>query len=176
MSYDYDASCQRAADSQGITKIVAELASQGIAATVCQTGGFIMVAHVDLGDGWYIWAIAENACLYHGENDSHAAVVADLPKESPAEVAAHVANFVRRWRDGIAKMRATRKRAESLRAALPNDYGGEFDNGGFLYYGAHYIEDFGDRYCVTIENHGMSGSLEDCESYLYGFWVRMFYE
>jgi predicted metal-dependent peptidase len=106
---DYDKACNMAADDKGITTIVNELAAHGIPATAEQTGGFTMCAYIDLGEGWYIWAIAENACLYHGDDDREVEVVADLPNESPAEVAAHVAQFVRGWRGGLNPNRDSRR-------------------------------------------------------------------
>jgi len=177
MSYDYDASCKAAADEQGITKIVEQLKDRGIVAEVLQTGGFCMVAAIDLGDGWFVSTTDESgAGLWKSEEDFYNADMAGVVADSGDDKADEIAAFVKRWRADIAKMRETRQRVESLRVALPNDYACESDNGGFLYYGSYYIEDFDDRFLVTIENHGMSGKLEDCEAYLYGFWVRMFCE
>lgn len=169
---DYDKACNMASDDQGITTIVNALSAQGITATVCQTGGFCMVADIELGDGWYVWAMAENACLYHVDHELNAAVVADMPKEMPAEVSAHVANFVRGWREGLQTMRDSRRRVESLREALPNDYPCDIDSAGYVYAGGAWIADHGREFCVTVSNHGHVGALADCEAYLYGWHVR----
>ena len=169
MDHDqYDEACESAAESQGITELVSALSANGIPAAVWQSGGFIMCADIDMGDGWRITAISENACLYFGEREEEVRVVAISPTNNPAEIAAQIVAYVREWRGGLSAMRSTRKRAESLRDAVPNDYGGE-DSAGFVYAGGLWIADANGKHSVSVANDGIVGTLAQCESYLYGW-------
>jgi len=172
--YQYDEACKSAADAQGITKLVAELAAHGITATVWQSGGFCMVAIVDLGNGFKINANEEGAVLWHDKNEDspeHGCEMEMIAADGD-DIAANIVSCAKQWRDGLAAMRAKRKRVESMMAALPNDYGCDVDSAGYLYDGCWHIEDFGEQFSVLVCNGEVIGSLEDCEAYLYGFWVR----
>jgi hypothetical protein len=62
--YQYEAACKAAADDQGITAMIAALASRGVTAHAYQSGGFCMLALVSLDGGADICATTEGACYY----------------------------------------------------------------------------------------------------------------
>jgi hypothetical protein len=175
MSYDYDAACKTAADEQGITKIVDQLKDRGVVAEVLQTGGFCMVAVVDLGEGWFVSTTDESgAGLWRNEEDFYNADMAGVVADCGDDKADEIAAFVKQWREGIAKMRATRKHVDDMTVAIPELVSNVDPFAGFLYFGAYWVCECADgTYSVDVANDGMRGSLAECEAYLYGYCVRM---
>ncbi len=93
----YENACREAAESQGINRLVAELAARGVAAEIHQTGGFIMAAWIPLDGSHGVYANEEGATLYccdSGQPDDECELVAT----SGHNVADSVVAFVKRWR------------------------------------------------------------------------------
>jgi hypothetical protein len=167
----YEEACKSAAEEQGIARIVAELSAREITATVWQSGGFCMVAVVDLGDGWNVWANSEGASLVLADGDGSEV---DNVAGAHDDIAERIAAYVRQWREGIAEMRATRRRVDDMTKAIPELISNMEPFAGYLYFGAYWVCECDDgTYSVDVANDGMRGSLADCEAYLYGYCVRM---
>jgi hypothetical protein len=95
--HPYDEACKSAADAQGITKIVAELAARGITAEVWQSGGFCMIAMVELDEGQFI-AITEEtgATLYRDEDQFYNGDYMQIVANCGDDIADLVAAFVKK--------------------------------------------------------------------------------
>ena len=115
-SYDYDGACERATTDQGLDPVVARMKADHMPIAVDQTGGFTMVARVqvhegrgapwigiteeDSGDG--IDAPRYLVCMYANEDDYEGTIItceADID-----ELAVLVADFVERERKLSASM------------------------------------------------------------------------
>lgn len=67
-NYCYTCRTSAASEEQGTSAIAEALIARGIPADVHQTGGFTMCVYIDLGEGSYIYANAEGAGLFEGED------------------------------------------------------------------------------------------------------------
>ena len=172
MSYDYQKACDDAAKAQGITKLVAELSALGVGAEIHQTGGFTMAAYVPLEGGYGVYANEEGATLYRDAGDQPEDECEHVAT-SAYRVAESVAAFVKRWREGLDAMRAARVRVDDLSVSLPDICPHEQGVAGFVYDGSWWIYTLPDgRYSVIVCNGELSGSLDECEAYLWNEWVR----
>jgi hypothetical protein len=169
----YEEACKSAAEEQGVARIVAELSARGIAATVWQSGGFCMVAVVDLGDGWNVWANDENASLVLADGDGSEVDNVAGPRDDIAE---RIAAYVRRWREDIAAYRATRRYAEDLNEAMPAQAGlWPIGTAGWIYDGGDWIQKTGDDLgSVIVSRDEFAGPLTECEAYLWAMHGRLY--
>jgi len=91
----YEESCYRAAVDQGMAEIVTRLATQGVAATIEQTGGFCMVAYVIAG-GWRAQVTSEGAGAQPADAESYDdGWIGIIDGGTPAEIVAAVVAYVR---------------------------------------------------------------------------------
>jgi hypothetical protein len=91
----YEDACYRAAVDQGLAEIVARLATQGVAATIEQTGGFCMVAYVIAGR-WRAQVTSEGAGAQPVTAESYDdGWVGIIDGGTPAEIVSAVVAFVR---------------------------------------------------------------------------------
>lgn len=179
----YFNACERAADDQGITGLIAELKARGLSAEWNQTGGFCMVADIDLSDGWNIYAVPESAGMQADgliEDD----IEIDCAYEqfqicwheggNAQAVADDVAEFVRRWHEGIAAYRATRRDAEDLNTALPSMAGAwPAKTAGWIYGDGDWIEKTADgRAHAIVATDEFIGTLNRAEAFLWALHGR----
>jgi hypothetical protein len=91
----YEEACYRAAVDQGLAEIVTRLATQDVAATIEQTGGFCMVGYVIAG-GWRVQFTSEGAGAQPATAESFDdGWVRIIDGGTPAEIVAAVVAFVR---------------------------------------------------------------------------------
>lgn len=92
----YTEACYRAAVDQGLAEIVTRLATQDVAATIEQTGGFCMVAYVIAG-GWRAQITSEGAGAQPADAESFDdGWISIIDGGTPAEIAGAVVAYVRK--------------------------------------------------------------------------------
>jgi hypothetical protein len=91
----YEEACYRAAVGQGLAEIVTRLATQGIAVTIEQTGGFCMVAYFITG-GMRVGITEESAGAQPVNSESYEEGWESISNGgTPAEIVAAVVAYVR---------------------------------------------------------------------------------
>jgi hypothetical protein len=67
---EYFDACYHNAAAQGVLEIVGRLAVRGIPATIEQTGGFVMLARIDIGGGRVVRVNEECALVQEADGDN----------------------------------------------------------------------------------------------------------
>jgi hypothetical protein len=91
---NYAEACYSAAKAQGLEEIVCRLATRGIAATIEQTGGWCMVAYVNVGKG-VVGVNAEGAIFQPLGMEDDEGWEAIESGDTTEEIVAAVEEFVR---------------------------------------------------------------------------------
>ena len=93
---DYLERCDRAAEDQGVSQLVSAINAAGISATVIQSGGFTMVAYVELSDDKYIYANPYGASIYNYDDDDYIADIVQFnDQQDPAVIAAAISDYLK---------------------------------------------------------------------------------
>lgn len=91
---NYDEKCAIASKDQGIDQLVSAINAKGISATVEQSGGFTMVAYIELSNDKYIYANPYGASTYDADGYLADIVQYDAPQDSTI-IASAISNYLK---------------------------------------------------------------------------------